>query len=361
MISVFGSDVGPEEIKAVTEVMESQWLGCGKKVAEFEQAYMDKFGIKNFLMVDSGSNALYMAVKLLDLPPNSKIILPSFTWVACVQAILLAGHKPIFCDVDVGSMNVTPIKINDMLEIHSDAKAIMVVHFAGLPCAMDSIMGFGLPVVEDCAHTVGHRSEADIAIYSFDPVKNMTTGEGGAIACHDDAMYERAKTLRYCGIGKSGFQASQNNASGRWWEYNIVEPFIKMMPTDIAGAIGVEQLKRIDLLQQKRKMIWSMYDDELDYHDHIRLPWYGLSHSRFTFVITVDEGRDELAKHLYANGIYTTLRYHPLHMNAIYGQTDTSLPSCEYLNNHALSLPLHPRMTTADVNKVIGKVKDFFK
>ena len=360
MISVFGSDVGPEEIKAVTEVMESQWLGCGKKVAEFEQAYMDKFGIKNFLMVDSGSNALYMAVKLLDLPPNSKIILPSFTWVACAQAILLAGHKPIFCDVDLDTMNVTSEDIEEAMKIHSDAKASMVVHFAGLPCAMDSIMGFGLPVVEDCAHTVGHRSEADIAIYSFDPVKNMTTGEGGAIACHDDAMYERAKTLRYCGIGKSGFQASQNNASGRWWEYNIVEPFIKMMPTDIAGAIGVEQLKRIDLLQQKRRMIWGMYDEAFKESPHMICPIFAENHSMFTYAITADS-RDGLAKHLYDNGIYTTLRYHPLHMNAIYGQTDSLLSWCETLNEEALSLPLHPRLTTEEVNKVISSVKEFFK
>ena len=107
MISVFGSQVGPEEINAVKAVMQMQWMGFGKKVDEFEAAYSLKYNIPNFALVDSGSNALYMAVHLLDLPQGSDVIVPSFTWVSCAQAVLLAGHNPVFCDVDLVTMNVT--------------------------------------------------------------------------------------------------------------------------------------------------------------------------------------------------------------------------------------------------------------
>jgi aminotransferase len=130
MISVFGSKVGKDEIANVSACIESQWLGFGGKVSEFEESFSKKFNVPNFAMVDSGSNALYMAVSLLDLPPGSEVILPSFTWVSCAQAVLLAGHKPVFCDVDLNTMNFRRGNIEP--HITPKTKAIMIVHYAGL-------------------------------------------------------------------------------------------------------------------------------------------------------------------------------------------------------------------------------------
>ena len=152
MISVFGSDIGDQEIEAAVECLRSQWLGFGKKVDDFEKAFASHFNLANCLMVDSGSNALYMAVRLLDLAPDDEIIIPSFTWVSCAQAVLLAGHRPIFCDVDPITMNVRREDIEPC--INSRTKAIMVVHYAGLPVTMQPILDLGYPVIEDAAHAV---------------------------------------------------------------------------------------------------------------------------------------------------------------------------------------------------------------
>lgn len=368
MISVFGSMVGEEEIKNVIECMESQWMGFGGNVPKFEEKFCEKFGLANFAMVDSGSNALFMAVVLLDLPPGSEIILPSYTWVSCAQAILLADHVPVFCDVDIETMNV---RKNDIkARVTEKTGAVMVVDYAGLPVDINAIAELGFPIIEDAAHAVYsvHKGVpcgalADVAIYSFDAVKNLTVGEGGGITAKNEDLITRAKMLRYCGIGKSGFDAAISGAKGkvRWWEYNIQEPFIKMLPTNIAAAIGLAQLDKIDALQNTRKKIWDTYQREFADVDWITTPVEALPgdrHSYFTYCIRVSR-RDELAHYLLDNGIYTTLRYHPLHMNQLYKQMDKCLPNSEQLNEDALSIPIHPRLSEDDIDKIIQTIKNF--
>ena len=370
MISVFGSKVGPEEINKVVECMESQWLGFGAHVSRSEKKFCKTFGLDNFAMVDSGSNALLMAITLLDLPQNSEVIVPSFTWVSCAHAVLLAGHKPVFCDVDLVTMNVRKCDIESQLT--KKTAAIMIVDYAGLPVEIDSIAELGLPIIEDAAHAVYsiHQgvacgARADVAIYSFDAVKNLTAGEGGGITAKTKTMIERAKRLRYCGIGKSGFDSAVAGAKdkSRWWEYNIQEPFIKMLPTNIAASIGLAQLEAIDKLQARRKQIWDTYQNEFGDVDWITLPVEAHPddrHSYFTYCLRVPK-RDELAHYLLENEIYTTLRYHPLHMNSLYKQMDNKLTNCEKLNEDALSIPLHPRLSDDDVSKVVDAIKSFEK
>lgn len=369
MISVFGSDVGDGEIQAVEWCMRSQWLGFGGEVARFEKAFTSKLGLPDFAMVDSGSNALYLAVHLLGLPPGSEVIVPSFTWVSCAQAVLLAGHIPVFCDVDPVTMNVRREDIEPLITPRT--AAVMVVHYAGLPVEIEPILELGLPVIEDAAHAVHatHRGRAcgawgDIGIYSFDAVKNLTAGEGGGITCADPRLIERARRLRYCGIGKSGFEAAgDSREDARWWEYVITEPFIKMLPTNIAASIALVQLARLEAMQARRRQIWDTYREALSDAPEIELPAEargGDRHGLFTFCIRVPR-RDDLARALLRKDIYTTLRYHPLHMNALYGQTARPLPNCERLNAEALSLPLHPRLSDADVESIALEIRRFFR
>ena len=172
MISVFGSNFDDNEVSAATETIRKQWVGIGRNVQAFEEQFANHLGVEDFLLVDSGSNALFMAVCLLDLPPQSEVILPSFTWVSCAQAILLAGHKPVFCDVDPATQNVTAETM--IPHINERTKAIMVVHYAGKPVNMSSIIELGLPIIEDAAHAVDSLyngkpcgSLGDIGIFSF--------------------------------------------------------------------------------------------------------------------------------------------------------------------------------------------------
>lgn len=370
MITVFGSKVGEEEIKNVVSAMEQQWIGFGKMVDNFEDEFKAKFNVPNFIMVDSGSNALYAAVTLLNLPKGSEIIIPSFTWVSCAQAILMAGMKPVFCDVDLDTMNVSAKTV--AAKITPRTKAIMAVHYAGLPVDLDPIKEFGLPIIEDAAHAVCSEYKGQhcgtigkVGIYSFDAVKNLTAGEGGGIATEDEELINRAKMLRYCGIGKSGFDAAISHAKGkaRWWEYNISEPFIKMLPTNMAAGIAIAQLHKIEELQAIRKKVWDTYQTEFGKLGWITLPAEapkGSSHSYFTYCIRTPK-RDEMAHFLLDNGIYTTLRYHPLHLNPLYEQMDVRLKNCEILNDDCLSIPLHPRLTDDEVSYIIDKIKEFGK
>ena len=369
MISVFGSQVGDEELAHLRESIESSWLGMGKKVAAFENKFGERLGLDHFLLVDSGSNALYMAVASLELPPGSEIIVPSFTWVSCAQAILLAGHKPVFCDVEPSTGNCNAELIEPW--ITPKTGAIMIVHYAGYPVDMDPILALGLPVIEDAAHAVDSQYKGkycgaigDVGIYSFDAVKNLTAGEGGGIAFNSQERYEKAKKLRYCGIGKSGFQQSQElaHSKNRWWEYNISDVFIKMLPTDLAAGIGLAQLEKIDNLQARRKVIWERYQEAFADSPVIQRmvdlrP--GDKHSYFTYLIQVPR-RDDLAYHLLDKKIYTTLRYHPLHLNALYGQLDKDLEGCNLLNERGLNIPLHPNLTDDEVEYIIASIIEFY-
>lgn len=367
MISVFGSMVDEEEINNVKNCMKSQWLGFGKTVSEFESKFEKKFSLQNFLMVDSGSNALYMALVTMNLPKGSEVILPSFTWVSCAQAIILAGCRPVFCDVDYDSMNITSECIKP--HITKDTSAIMVVHYAGLPVDMDPILALGFPVLEDAAHAVCSKYKgkpcgqiSDYGIFSFDAVKNFTVGEGGGFVTKSKDAYERAKQLRYCGIGKSGFDSASDSTKDIWWEYNITEPFIKMLPTNLNAAIGLGQINSIDRHQRRREEIWEIYNKAFSKNKNIKTPLNALddsSHSYFTYSIRVPK-RNNLAKYLLENEIYTTLRYHPLHLNNLYSQTSKNLSNTNLLNETALSIPLHPRLTEKEVEYVISKILNFF-
>lgn len=364
MINVFGSKVGDEEIKEITDSIGKQWMGMGPKTKKFEADMAARLGVQKFALVDSGSNGLFMALTLLKLPKGSEVIVPSFTWVSCAQVVMMAGCVPVFCDVDLDTQNITA----EMIKPHITDKtsAIMVVHYAGLPVDMDPIMELGYPVIEDACHAVDstYKGKAcgnigDVGVYSFDAVKNLSMGEGGGVTSKHIEYMERADILRYCGIGKSGFEASTHGKE-RWWEYNIVEPFIKMNPSDIAAGIGLAQLGKLDELQAYRKKIWDIYQSEFAGEDWIITPQDavdGDKHSYFTYFIRVPN-RDAMAKYLFENGIYTTLRYHPLHLNPLY-QYNGHLKNSEILNEEGLNIPLHPSLSMDDVDKIVTYCKKF--
>ncbi|MGB9006619.1 MAG: DegT/DnrJ/EryC1/StrS family aminotransferase [Candidatus Aminicenantales bacterium] len=365
MINVFGSLVGPEELEEVRTSLEAQWMGLGPKTAAFEKALAARLGFSDFVLLDSGSNSLYMSVKLLDLPPGSEVIVPSFTWIACGHAPVLAGCRPVFCDVDYDTQNVTRQTVAAAMT--KNTKAVMVVHYGGLPAAVEDLAGLGLPVIEDAAHAVDSKRQGrycgglgDVGVFSFDAIKNLAMGEGGGVVAKDPERVKRARQLRYCGIGKSGFEASANK--DRWWEYNVTDFFPKMLPSDIAASIGLAQLRKLDTMQARRRQIWELYQNEFSGLSWLLKPQNapaGDQHSYFTYCIRVLGGRrDAVAKYLYRAGIYTTLRYHPLHMNPIY-HSSARLPVSERLNEEALSIPLHPGLKDQDLAKIVDAVKKF--
>lgn len=366
MISVFGSKVGQEEIDAIKSCIENQWMGIGPKTSEFEKAFAERLKLPSFTLLNSGSNALLMAVKVLNLPPGSEVILPAFTWISCAHAVVLAGLNPVFCDVDLHTHNITRKHIEPL--INSRTGAIMVVHYAGKPVRMETLTDFGLPIIEDAAHAVDSKlgddycgNIGDIGIFSFDAVKNLPMPEGGGITVKNPDTMEKTRLLRYCGIGKSGFEAIQAKAD-RWWEYQIIDFYPKLIPNDICASVGLAQLKKLDHHQAYRKKIWDLYQKELEPLGWLVRPQDAApdeQHSYFTYCVRLEKGnRDKFAKHLFDKGIYTTLRFHPLHLSPIY-KSNAKLPESELLSETALNLPIHPKMSEMDAETVIEAVKSF--
>jgi aminotransferase len=373
MISVFGSYMSDLEIESVNKCLSSQWIGFGQVVSEFEAEICSVRNFDNFVMLDSGSNSLFLALKLLKLQPGSEVILPAYTWMACANAVVLAGLIPVFADVELETMNVSERTIHRV--ISEKTSCIMIVHFAGLPVDIDPIINLGYPVIEDAAHAIysDYKGKAcgslgDIGVFSFDSVKNLAVGEGGGLTSKSSSSAEQARSLRYCGIRKSGFdQATSvgNNLNVKmWWEYELNEPFIKMLPTNISASIGLAQLQRRNELQNRRKEIWNLYKEGLGKLELLNLPIdemdYSLTHSYFTFSVRVPK-RNALARYLLKNGIYTTLRYHSLNnYKQFSNHRNLELINTEILNETAISLPLHPRLTDKDIEFVIENIIKFY-
>lgn len=364
MVTVFGAKHTQEDIDAVSQCLKNNWTGIGKNVEMFENAFKTRLGADNYLMVDSCSNALYLAIKALNLRARSEIILPSFTWVSCAQAVLLNNCIPVFCDVDLLTQNITVKTIEQ--KITANTEAILVVHYAGLPLDIQPILQIGLPVIEDTAHAVDSKigdrycgTFGNIGCWSFDSVKNLAVGEGGGMYFQDKELAAQSRHARYCGIGISGFTASKQKEN-RWWEYDIHRPNIKMLPTDISAAIGLAQLKNLRYNQQRREAIWNYYQSQF-LESNVTRPENAPDknqHSYFTYFIQVGKRRDALAKYLLSKDIYTTLRYHPLHLNKIFG-CNYSLPVSEQLNEVGLNIPLHPNLSDSDVNRIADEIKNF--
>jgi dTDP-4-amino-4,6-dideoxygalactose transaminase len=360
-IGVFGSVTGDEELEALRASVLAGWMGMGPRVREFEARFGERLG-SGFAMADSGSNALQLAIAALRLPPGSDVVVPTFTWVACAHAVALCGHRPVFADVDLETASVTPETLG--AAVTKQTAAVMVVHYAGKPADVDGLRTFGVPVVEDAAHAVdslvGDRrcgTLGDVGVFSFDSVKNLATPDGGGVASRDDDVLQRIRELRYCGVEASGFDRSAQG--GRWWEHRRVQVFPRAIPNDVSASIALAQLDRLAENQARRAEIWRAYDEAFRDVEWLALPPdadAGERHSHFTYLVRVLDGRrDRLAHDLLARGIYTTLRYQPLHL--FYPGAGGRLPNAELLNEQGLNLPLHPRLSDDDVAHVVDAVR----
>jgi perosamine synthetase len=372
MIKVFASKTGQEEIDEVTSTLKSQWLGLGVKVEKFEKELAERNNFKSVVMTDSCSNSLYTAINCFKFPPGSEIILPSLTFVSCAHAVVLNNCIPIFCDVEYDTMNCSLETIEK--HITSKTVAIMVVHYAGKPVNIGPILELGLPIIEDAAHAIDSKLNGiycgglgDIGCFSFDSMKNISAGEGGAIVASSPSMIERVKRLRYCGIAKSGVDAAKENKT-RWWETEVLYAAIRQMPNDIIASVALAQLRKLDRLQNIRKGVWDSYQTEFENIQQIIRPVNAAKneqHSYFTYAIKVatkdsEDKRDKLAHFLYDNGIYTTLRYYPIHFMKLY-QNNQQLPNTRKINGTVLNLPIHPDLSNKNIDKIVTKVKEFFK
>jgi aminotransferase len=373
MINVFQPSLEAEELEAVRRVFQSNWLGKGALTGQFEEAFANHLGVPRQHLRSSNSctEGLFLSLKLLGVGAGDEIVMPSISFVASANAAVERGAKPVFCDVDQRTLNATAETIEAVLT--PQTKAVMLIHYGGLPADMDPILELlrprGIRVIEDSACSVAsfYKGRAcgtigDIGVWSFDPAKILVTGDGGMVFAADPEMARRADLELYLGLGsQSGYSKV---ASSRWWEFDVLCDGRRGITNDICSAIGLEQIKKLPAFIDRRREIDRIYRCELADLEWLTLPPETPDYCRtshyFHWIQVAGEGRrDRLAIHLRDKGVYTTFRYHPLHRVAFYGQTDRSLPSTEKAAEETLLLPIHQSLSDSDVQKIVEAVLCF--
>ena len=315
-------DIGEAEIAAVTQALRSGWVTTGPKTKEFEQAFTDYLGGNGLqsIAVNSATAGLHLALEALDIGPGDEVIAPTLTFTATVEVVRYLGADPVLVDVDPVTLNIDPGAIR--AAITPRTKAIMPVHYAGLACRMDEILAIarehGLKVVEDAAHAlpttwkgqlVG-QLQSDVTVFSFYANKTITTGEGGMAVTRHPALAERMRVMRLHGMSRDAFD--RFNSKTPAWYYEIVAPGFKYNMTDIAAAMGVEQLARLPQFVQRRQHLAARYQAQL-----ASLPLVlpadapaGDAHAWHLYVVRLAPGgragRDEIIQALSDRGIGTS-------------------------------------------------------
>lgn len=366
-------------IQEVVDCLRSGWITTGPRVQQFEEALKTYLGAPHVLCIASGTAGLYMSLLAIGLEPGDEVITTPLTFVATLNTIVLAGARPVLVDVDPKTYNLDMNAVE--AAITPRTKAILPVHFAGLPVDTQKLYMLankhGLRVIEDAAHAIGsavggHKigGFGDIQVFSFHPNKNMTTGEGGCIAVHDETLVRKLQALRFHGIDRPSWDRFTQKGSQH---YDVIMPAHKFNMMDLQAALGLHQLKALDGFIEKRNNLAKRYVQLLKSIPQLKLPPVppeGTHHNWHLFAPLIQpvEGlsRDEVAQRLKEHyGIGTGIHYVPPHLYSYYqhqfGFKAGQFPAAERIGEQILSLPLFPDMTEADQDRVVEALEDIWR
>ena len=362
------------EINAVTEVLRSGWITTGRKAAEFEDRFRAYTGSPQAIAVASATGGMHVTLQALGVGPGDEVITPSMTWVSTVNLIQMAGARPVFAEIDRDTLMVTPDTIRACVTPRT--RAIIPVHFAGAPVDLDPIRQIardqGAVLIEDAAHAAGTRYHGSLvgsqgtAIFSFHPIKNLTTGEGGMVCTDDSVLADRVRRLKFHGLGVDAFDRQMQ---GRSPQAEVIEPGFKYNLTDIAAALGLVQLGRLGELNRRRRELALLYRHKLAEVEAIlplSEPNYPHDHAWHLFIVRLDPdragmNRDQFMEALKRENIGTGLHFRAVHTQKYYRQhpdfQSVRLPHTEWNSERICSLPLFPDMTDGDVDDVVRAIK----
>lgn len=354
-----------QELSAVNEVLRSGWLTHGPKNSEFEAQFADYIGVKHAISMNSCTSALFLALVANDI--KGEVILPSFTFVASANAVVTAGAMPVFADISLKTYTIDPYSIESFL--NDKTEAIMVVHYGGQCCEMDKISEIcrkhNLLLIEDSAETIGGMYKGKksgnwgIGCFSFFPTKNITTGEGGMFTTNNDTLAEKVRAYTGHGIVKSTFERIKTQKP---WFRAASYPGYNFRMSNILAAIGVEQMKKIDRMNDKRRERSFQLLDELEDAEGITTPFIDKnSHHVFQmFTIRVESRlRDGLVHYLKEKGIESSVHFDPpVHKHPFYEKyADTTLMNTEEVSNSILTLPMYPEITREEISYISETLK----
>ena len=363
-------DWNEEEIEAVTKVLRSKWLSMGPVTQRFEEEFAKYMGVKHAFGVSNGTAALHIAHKVLGIGQGDEVIVPSLTFVATANSVLYCGAKPIFADItSLDNFNISP---DDVLKkITNKTKAIAVVHYGGYPCDMDAIMEIasdhGLKVIEDAAHAPGaeYRGKkcgtiGDVGCFSFFANKNLVTGEGGMVVTNDDALAEKMRIMRSHGMTTLTWDRHKGHAHS----YDVVDMGFNYRMNEMASALGLIQLKKLDENNEKRSRVVEEYRKGLGKISGISVPFENnkekSSYHIFPILLSEDILREEFIERLKEKGIQTSVHYQPIHLFTYYrkpfGFKEGMLPKTELIGEHEVTLPLYPMMTEKEVEYIANYI-----
>lgn len=360
-----------DDIEAVSKALRENYIATGPGIAEFEKAFAEYVGVKYAVALSSGTAALHACCFAIGIQPGDEVITTPITFAASANCVLYCGGTPVFADVDSKTYNISPYEIEK--HITKRTKAIIPVHFTGQPCEMNMINEIAkkhnLFVIEDAAHANGAEyngrkigSISDMTIFSFHPVKHMTTCEGGMVTTDNEDLYNKIKSFRaYC-ITKDP-ELIEDKEDGPW-HYEMQGLGFNYRISDVMCALGISQLKKLDKFVKRRKEIAQRYNAEMKNFSHIELPYQaeGCESSWHLYTILVKNGRRrEAYNRLKEAGIGVDVHYLPVYKHPYYqknGYINVECPNAEKIYGQILSIPIFYGLTEREQTYVIAKIKE---
>ena len=366
-------DISEAEIAAVADVLRSGWITTGPRASELEAEFGVHCGARHSIAVSSATGGMQVVLRALDIGPGDEVITPSMTWVSTVNMIVLCGATPVFVDVDRETLMVSPQQVERAITPRT--KAIIPVHYAGAAVDLDGFRELAtrhrITLIEDAAHAAGSAYKGNpigssgTAIFSFHPIKNMTSGEGGMVVTDDDALADRIRRLKFHGLGADAFDRSNQ---GRAPQAEVLEPGYKYNMPDIAAALALGQLQRLDEFNRRRSELAALYASalaDIAGIEPLGQPQWPISHSWHLYIVRVHSeqfglDRDQFMAALKQQQIGTGLHFRAVHQQKYYREQaygDIELVNTEWNSDRICSLPLFPSMTTADVATVSDAIR----
>lgn len=370
--------IDDSDIEAVVNALKSDYLTQGPAVVKFEQEICRITGAKYCVSVSNATAGLHIAVAALELEGGSEGITTPNTFLASSNCMVYNNVKPVFADINPVSYNIDPNEIEK--RITNKTKLLIPVHFAGLPCEMDKISAIAkkhnLSVIEDAAHAIGSQyadgfyvgncKYSDMTVFSFHPVKTITTGEGGAVTTNDEKLYKKLLMLRSHGVTKDVNLLTKNPGP---WYYEMQSLGFNYRMTDIQAALGYSQLQKLDFFKKRRREVVTMYNKAFSGMKYLKTPTepenvsscFHLYATQIDYV-ALGKTRSQVMAELREKGIGTQVHYIPVPTQPFYkenyGYKDGDYPVAERYYEQELSLPLYPGLSDDDVNMVVEAVKE---
>lgn len=360
-----------EELAQVKEAFEYGYFGQAYKTNEFEQEIGNYLETDRYVIsTNTGTSALHIALDTIGVGKGDEVIMPSFTFVATAQAVAMCGGVPVFCEVDPDTFL---IDIEDAKKrITSKTKAVIPVHYAGRPCEMDELMKIkeqtGIRIIEDAAHAFGTfykgkriGSFGDVTCFSFDSIKVMTCGEGGAVVTNDPDFDDLSRKKRLLGIDRKTMHVK--DWKKRSWIYDVPTLGYRYHMSNLNAAIGLAQIKKVDEFIRRRRELCHIYDKELqEVEGIVRMPADYDTITPFMYVIRVKNGkRNQLKKYLMENDIESGISYIPCHQFSHFHKDTDFYPITDEIFQEILCLPLHFELSNENVKEVTDRIKEYLK